>query len=85
MKSPMLAKEIERQEKVKTLSGLLTVCAWCKRLRNNRGRWRAAKAYFRMHSEAEFTHGICPECQEKHLSRRGALSARLLPISVTLI
>jgi len=50
---------------VKTLSGLLPICANCKRIRDDQGYWRNVEAYVRDHSEAEFTHGLCPECARK--------------------
>lgn len=51
--------------KVKTLSGLLPICAYCKKIRNDSGYWESLEKYLREHSEAEFTHCICPECAEK--------------------
>jgi PAS domain-containing protein len=50
---------------VKKLSGLLPICASCKKIRNDRGYWQQVEEYIRDHSEAEFSHGICPECAEK--------------------
>lgn len=50
---------------VKTLRGLLPICANCKRIRDDQGYWRSVEAYVRDHSEAEFTHGLCPECASK--------------------
>jgi K+-sensing histidine kinase KdpD len=47
---------------VKTLSGLLPICSWCKKVRDDKGYWQAVEAYVSMHSEAEFSHGICPDC-----------------------
>jgi PAS domain S-box-containing protein len=55
----------EALEKVKTLSGLLPICASCKKIRDDKGYWRQIESYIRDHSEAEFTHGICPECFKK--------------------
>jgi GAF domain-containing protein len=55
----------EALENVKTLRGLLPICAWCKRIRNDEGYWDQVEAYVRQHSDADFTHGICPECMEK--------------------
>ena len=52
-------------EHVKSLHGLLPICAWCKRIRDDRGYWSQVEAYVKKHTEAEFTHGICPECMEK--------------------
>lgn len=48
--------------KVKTLSGLLPICASCKKIRDDHGYWKQIEAYLSSHSEAEFTHGICPDC-----------------------
>jgi PAS domain-containing protein len=50
---------------VKTLRGLLPICASCKRIRDDKGYWNQIEAYIRDHSEAEFSHGICPECNRK--------------------
>ncbi|HID28799.1 MAG TPA: PAS domain-containing sensor histidine kinase [Desulfobacterales bacterium] len=55
----------EALTKVKTLSGLLPICASCKRIRNDQGYWEQIEAYIRDHSEAEFSHSVCPECSEK--------------------
>lgn len=52
--------------KVKTLSGLLPICASCKKIRDDQGYWNQIEVYIRDHSEAEFTHGLCPECARKH-------------------
>lgn len=47
---------------VKTLSGILPICAWCKQVRDDEGYWHQVEVYVRDHSEAEFSHGICPSC-----------------------
>jgi hypothetical protein len=51
--------------KVKLLSGFLPICASCKKIRDDKGYWRQIEAYIRDHSEAEFSHGVCPECARK--------------------
>jgi hypothetical protein len=51
---------------IKKLSGLLPICASCKKIRDDKGYWRQIEQYIREHSEAEFTHGICPECVKQH-------------------
>ncbi len=51
--------------KVRQLSGLLPICAACKKIRDDKGYWNQIEAYIRDHSEAEFSHGICPECSQK--------------------
>lgn len=55
----------EALEKIRTLHGLLPICAWCKRIRDDDGYWKQVEAYVHAHTDAEFTHGICPECFEK--------------------
>lgn len=51
--------------KIKTLSGLLPICASCKKIRDDHGYWTQLEHYISEHSEAEFTHGCCPECMKK--------------------
>ena len=50
---------------VKTLSGLLPICANCKKIRDDKGYWNQLESYIREHSKAEFSHSICPECAKK--------------------
>jgi len=54
---------------VKTLRGLIPVCAWCKKIRDDRGYWNEVEAYVAAHSEADFTHGMCPDCAAKAIER----------------
>jgi len=51
--------------KVKLLSGMLPICASCKKIRDDKGYWNQIEEYIRDHSEAEFTHSMCEECAEK--------------------
>lgn len=51
--------------RVKTLSGLLPICASCKKIRDDAGSWRILEEYVEAHSEADFSHGICPDCSKK--------------------
>ncbi|HVP44595.1 MAG TPA: PAS domain S-box protein [Terriglobales bacterium] len=53
-------------EKVKLLTGMLATCAYCKKIRDDQGVWHVLEAYIQDHSEASFTHGICPDCVQKH-------------------
>ena len=48
------------------LTGLLPMCATCKRVRNDKGYWEQVEAFIAKHSEVTFTHSICPECSEKY-------------------
>ncbi len=54
----------EALSRVKTLSGLVPICARCKKIRDDRGFWNALEDFLQRHSEAEFSHGLCPECIE---------------------
>lgn len=51
--------------KVKLLSGLLPICCNCKKIRDDKGYWNQIEGYIKDHSEADFSHGICPECSKK--------------------
>jgi PAS domain S-box-containing protein len=53
---------------VKTLSGLLPICAHCKKIRDDKGYWNQIELYLREHSSASFTHSICPECSRTHFA-----------------
>jgi PAS domain S-box-containing protein len=50
---------------VKCLSGLLPICAACRKIRDKQGFWHDLENYIRQHSEADFTHGICPDCRRR--------------------
>ncbi len=64
-----LKEEIARRERaeqeIKVMSGLIPICASCKKIRNDEGFWQQIEIYIKDHSEAEFSHGICPECKVK--------------------
>ncbi len=53
---------------VRTLSGLLPICAYCKRVRDDKDYWQQIEQYVGDHSQAEFSHGICPECLDVQLA-----------------
>lgn len=53
---------------LKTLSGMLPICAWCKEIRDDAGYWQSVEKYISEHSNAEFSHGMCPACQTKMLA-----------------
>ncbi|MGD9248582.1 MAG: hypothetical protein PVI60_11525, partial [Desulfobacteraceae bacterium] len=50
---------------VERLSGFLPICASCKRIRDDEGGWQQIEDYIAKHSEADFSHGICPECAHR--------------------
>ena len=56
----------EALEKVKVLSGLLPICSYCKKIKDDQGYWNQIEVYIRDHSEAEFSHGICKDCAKEH-------------------
>jgi PAS domain S-box-containing protein len=51
---------------IQTLHGLIPICAWCKRIRNDHGYWEQLELYLKEHSQAKFTHGMCPDCLVKY-------------------
>jgi len=67
--------EIEREKliaelqqalaEVKTLSGMIPICGWCKNVRADEGYWQSVEQYVRAHTDATFSHGMCPSCSEK--------------------
>lgn len=54
------------EKRVQHLEGLLPICSHCKKIRDDKGYWHQVELYVRDHSQAEFSHGICPECAKKH-------------------
>jgi methyl-accepting chemotaxis protein len=56
--------------KVKTLRGLLPICSVCNKIRDDKGNWTYVDVYIRDHSEAELTHGYCPECEKTHFPQK---------------
>ena len=54
---------------VSTLSGLLPICASCKSVRDDKGYWSQLEAYLHSHSDAEFSHGACPDCLKKEMEK----------------
>jgi hypothetical protein len=61
------------QEEIAVLKGYLPICAICKQIRDEKGNWHQIEEYIRDHSEADFTHGLCPECAEKTFKDIGKL------------
>jgi diguanylate cyclase len=60
---------------VKTLSGLLPVCGWCKKIRDDSGYWNSVEGYLKKSSGMDITHGICPDCQAKMMAELDKLTA----------
>ena len=64
-KSKLIIQLQASLSEIKMLSGLLPICSSCKKIRDDKGYWNQIESYIREHSEAEFTHRICPECSKK--------------------
>jgi hypothetical protein len=61
-----LTKELQKSlAQVKLLSGFLPICSSCKKIRDDKGYWNEVERYICGHSEAEFSHSICPDCMRR--------------------
>ena len=58
-------KLMKALKEIKTLSGLLPICASCKKIRDDKGYWNQMEGYIQQHSDAQFSHGMCPDCAKK--------------------
>lgn len=58
---------------IKTLRGIIPICSYCKKIRDDAGAWNQLEAYIQSHSDAEFSHWICPECYKKQLEELDGL------------
>lgn len=65
IREKLLKDLLESEDTIKTLSGLLPICSSCKKIRNDTGYWEQIEEYISAHSEADFTHSICPDCAKK--------------------
>jgi hypothetical protein len=63
--SSALAEKEEALSHVKQLQGMLPICAYCQRIRDDKNYWSEVVEYFSVHSEMRFSHGICPSCYPK--------------------
>ncbi|MCD4829336.1 MAG: response regulator [Candidatus Cloacimonetes bacterium] len=65
-----LASQVQKLYKafdhIKTLQGILPICSFCKKIRNDDGYWSQVEEYVSSHSEAAFSHSVCPDCMDKH-------------------
>ena len=73
-----LAAKVDELQKafdqIKTLRGIVPICASCKKIRDDQGFWNKVEVYISEHTEAEFSHGMCPECMAKMYPEYVALS-----------
>jgi PAS domain S-box-containing protein len=58
----------EAMDNIKTLKGLMPICSSCKKIRDDKGYWHQVESYIRDHTDAEFTHGLCPDCAKKYFA-----------------
>ena len=62
----VLVRDLQNAVKqIKTLNGLLPICASCKKIRDDTGYWNLIESYIESHSQASFSHGLCPDCMEE--------------------
>ena len=64
-KAHLTMKLQDALDKVNQLTGLIPICAYCKKIRDDKGYWNDVASYISRHSEALFSHGMCPDCAEK--------------------
>lgn len=64
-KAPELLARVKKEVELKTLRGLIPICANCKDIRDDKGSWNKIEAYIEKHSAALFSHSLCPECMDK--------------------
>ena len=62
----LVAHTARQRRELKVLRGRLPICMWCKRIRDEGGSWQKLETYIAEHSEADFSHGLCPECKQEH-------------------
>ena len=56
----------ELEKEIQTLKGILPICSFCKKIRNQEGSWESLERYISTRTDAEFSHGLCPECARKN-------------------
>ena len=64
---------------VRTLSDLLPVCGWCKKIRDDSGYWNSVEGYLKLRTGAAISHGICPDCQTKVMAELARSDAKANP------
>jgi PAS domain S-box-containing protein len=61
----LISKLQDALDRIKTLRGIIPICASCKKIRDDQGYWNQIESYIKDHSEADFSHGICPDCAKR--------------------
>lgn len=67
-KEKLISELQEALATIKTLRGIVPICSYCKKIRDDRGYWNQLEVYISKHTEADFSHGLCPDCLEKYYS-----------------
>ncbi len=68
-KNELIEKLQQALSEIKSLKGIIPICSHCKKIRDDKGYWNKLEAYIQKHSEAQFSHGMCPECSDKFYSK----------------
>ncbi len=63
--------KVQRDKELEQLRGLLPICSYCKKIRDDQGNWKMVEEYICTHSKADFSHGICPTCKVQFLKENG--------------
>lgn len=61
----LISKLQKALDTINTLKGIIPICSYCKKIRDDKGAWDQMESYISAHSEAQFSHGVCPECYKK--------------------
>jgi len=74
-------RELEQAlSEIKTLAGILPICSYCKQIRNDKGYWQQVEDYISQHSQALFSHGLCPDCYKKEMDSFLELTGKSGPL-----
>jgi FixJ family two-component response regulator len=65
-KDQLIRQLQEALDQVKTLKGIVPICSCCKKIRDDKGYWQQVETYIQKHSDAEFSHGVCPDCLRQY-------------------
>jgi DNA-binding response OmpR family regulator len=75
-----LAERVDELEEalshIKTLQGIIPICSFCHKIRNDQESWQRVDQYISEHSDAQFSHGLCPECLDKHYPPNGSCKTK---------
>jgi hypothetical protein len=67
----LLGQLLQAMEEIKTIRGMIPICAWCKKIRTDAGPWEQMEYYLSKRLDATFTHGVCPQCAKKVAADEG--------------